>query len=102
MIPPGALLPFVVSQRDARTAFQQWIASRWFAPNSLRRLANLGRLSGVYAPYWTFDSMTCTQYTGQRGDNYTVMETYTDRDAKGNAVTRTRAVVHVRWSYVSG
>src|SRR5262245_59378673 len=72
MIPPGALLPFAVSQRAAREAFNQWISSRWFAPNGLYRFANLGRLAGVYAPFWTFDSMTCSQYAGERGDNYTV------------------------------
>jgi DNA-directed RNA polymerase subunit RPC12/RpoP len=102
MIPPGAILPFTVTLRDARQSFLQWISSRWFAPSTLYKLANLGQLSGVYAPFWTFDSMTCNQYTGARGDNFIVTETYTDRDAQGNPVTRTRQVVHVRWTPVSG
>ena len=37
----------------------------------LKKLANLGQLSGVYVPYWTYDAMTYTFYDGERGDNYT-------------------------------
>ncbi len=94
MIAPEAVLPFAVSRREAVAAFNRWIAGLWFAPNDLRQFANLGQLSGVYVPYWTFDSMTYTYYAGQRGDNYTV----TERDARGN----TRTVVRTRWTWVSG
>jgi DNA-directed RNA polymerase subunit RPC12/RpoP len=58
MIPPGGLLPFAISQRQAIDAFGQWIAGRWFAPNALRQFANLGQLNGVYVPFWTYASMT--------------------------------------------
>ncbi|MEI8195979.1 MAG: hypothetical protein WCI73_08735, partial [Phycisphaerae bacterium] len=40
--------------------------------------------------------------TGQRGDDYWVTETYTDRDSQGRSVTRTRQVRKTRWTYVSG
>ncbi|MCL2641207.1 MAG: hypothetical protein FWD53_10210, partial [Phycisphaerales bacterium] len=75
-----------------------WIHSRWFAPNDLKHFANLGQLSGIYLPFWTYDSMTYTHYTGQRGDDYYVIETY--RDSKGK--TQTRHVRRTRWRYVSG
>ncbi len=102
LIVPESILPFQVAERQAIEAFNQWVASRWFAPNSLKRFANLGKLEGVYLPYWTYDSMTYTRYRGQRGDDYTVTETYTDRDAQGNTVTKTRQVVKTRWTSVSG
>ncbi|HUO10089.1 MAG TPA: hypothetical protein VM008_17415 [Phycisphaerae bacterium] len=102
MICPESVLPFHIAQRDAVNAFNQWIATRWFAPSNLKQLANLGQLSGVYMPYWTYDSMTYTHYTGQRGDDYWETETYTENDANGNPVTRTRQVVKTRWTYVSG
>jgi hypothetical protein len=102
MIAPGALLPFAVTERHARDAFNRWIATRWFAPNGLYQFANLGKLAGVYAPFWTFDSMTCTHYTGQRGDDYTETETYTERDSNGQEVTRTRQVTRTRWTSVYG
>jgi hypothetical protein len=102
MICPESLLPFHIPQRDAITAFNNWIASRWFAPSNLKQLANLGQLSGVYMPFWTYDSMTYTHYTGQRGDDYFETETYTENDQNGNPVTRTRQVVKTRWTYVAG
>ncbi|HVS69803.1 MAG TPA: hypothetical protein VHQ47_00945 [Phycisphaerae bacterium] len=102
IICPESLLPFRVTQRDGVKAFNAWINSRWFAPTNLRQLANLGQLSGVYMPFWTYDSMTYSSYTGMRGDDYWDTETYTERDANGNMVTRTRQVVRTRWTYVSG
>lgn len=102
MLPPEWLLPFAVTNRQARDAFNRWIASRWFAPTALRQLANLGRLDGVYIPYWTYDSMTYTRYSGMRGDNYTVTETYTETNAQGQTVTKTRQVTRIRWTPVSG
>jgi DNA-directed RNA polymerase subunit RPC12/RpoP len=102
MIAPEAVLPFTIDERRAVAAFTAWINSRWFAPNELKKLANLGRLDGVYVPFWTFDSMTYTHYTGQRGDDYQEVETYTERDAQGNLVTRQRTVMRTRWYPVAG
>ncbi|HEV3203825.1 MAG TPA: hypothetical protein VGY77_05550, partial [Gemmataceae bacterium] len=64
--------------------------------------ANLGQMAGVYAPYWTYDSMTFTHYTGERGDDYFETETYQERDANGQMVTKTREVRKTRWTSVSG
>jgi predicted RNA-binding Zn-ribbon protein involved in translation (DUF1610 family) len=118
MIAPEGVLPFAVTDRDARKAFNDWIASRWFAPTELRQLANLGQFAGVYLPFWTYDSMTYTHYTGQRGEDYQETETYTDTEfytetrtnADGSTetvtnsrpVTRTRVVTKTRWYHVSG
>ena len=93
MIRPGAVLPFAVTGKQANAAFNLWIASRWFAPTTLRMFANLGQLSGVYAPFWTYDSMTYTYYAGERGDDYTVT-----RRVDGKTVSETRT----RWTSVSG
>jgi DNA-directed RNA polymerase subunit RPC12/RpoP len=114
MILPEGLLPFKIDRKKVIEAFNQWIAGRWFAPSDLKQLMNLGRLSGVYVPFWTFDSMTNTNYTGQRGDNYQEIETYTEpetyftTDGQGNQVaqtrmvTKTRTVTRIRWSYAAG
>ncbi len=102
MIPPESVIPFAVDLRDAREAFAAWLKKLWFAPNELKQLANLGQLSGVYIPYWTYDAMTYTHYSGMRGDDYLDTETYTERDAQGNMVTKTRTVTRTRWYPVSG
>lgn len=102
MLRPESIIPFELDLRAAREAFDQWLKGLWFAPSKLKLLALLGQLNGVYIPYWTYDAMTYTRYRGMRGDDYTVTETYTDRDASGNMVTRTRTVVRTRWYSVSG
>lgn len=114
MILPEGILPFKVELARAKDAFRQWVAARWFAPGDLRHLADLGQLHGIYVPFWTFDSMTYTHYTGQRGDNYQELETYLDHetymetDSQGHTVTRTRPVTktrmvtRIRWSPASG
>ena len=102
MILPESLLPFAVDLRHARMAFDRWLHGLWFAPSELKKVANLGQLSGVYVPYWTYDSMTYTHYRGERGDNYPDTETYTERDPQGNMVTKTRTVTRTRWSSASG
>jgi hypothetical protein len=102
MIRPESLIPFRVDLRQAREAFTRWLHGLWFAPSELTRVANLGQLTGVYLPYWTYDAMTYTRYTGMRGDNYQTTETYTERDANGNMVTRTRTVTKIRWYPVAG
>lgn len=67
-IKPQAQLPFLVSEAEARAAMARWLGRLWFAPNDLQRFARADRaLTGVYAPYWTYDAETETDYTGQRG-----------------------------------
>lgn len=102
MIQPESLLPFAIDLRKARDRFDQWISGLWFAPTELKKVANLGQLSGVYLPYWTYDSMTVTSYEGQRGDDYTEWITQTRRDADGKEVTETVPVTRTNWYYVSG
>ena len=65
-------------------------------------MADLGQLNGVYVPFWTFDSMTYTHYTGERGDDYWETETYTETNAQGQTETKTRQVRKTRWTPVAG
>jgi DNA-directed RNA polymerase subunit RPC12/RpoP len=109
MVPPECILPFRVESRQAIEAYNDWLKGLWFAPNSLKDFANLGKLNGVYVPFWTFDSMTYTFYRGERGDDYQETETYTDTETyfengetKTRNVTKTRTVTRTRWTSVSG
>lgn len=102
MLRPESLIPFKVDLRAARDSFGKWIAGLWFAPTELKKVANLGQLAGVYLPYWTYDAMTYTRYRGMRGDNYQETEYYTEKDANGNEVRRSRTVTKTHWYAVSG
>ncbi|MCG3133631.1 MAG: hypothetical protein HMLKMBBP_00845 [Planctomycetes bacterium] len=71
-VPVDGVLPFMVEQRRAKESLAAWIRSRWFAPNEFKRRGIEGRFSGVYVPYWTFDSDTFSRYRGERGEHYYV------------------------------
>ena len=71
-IPVDGVLPFQIEHEHAKQNLTHWVNSRWFAPNSFRQEGVIGRFNGVYLSYFTFDSMTLTKYTGQRGEYYYV------------------------------
>jgi rubrerythrin len=71
-VPVDGVLPFLIDKKQAQTNLAEWVRSRWFAPNEFRRRGADGKFSGVYMPYWTYDSMTFTRYSGQRGEHYYV------------------------------
>jgi predicted RNA-binding Zn-ribbon protein involved in translation (DUF1610 family) len=100
-IKPKALLPFHVTHAQAGHAFKGWIASRWFAPNELKHRAERADINGVYMPAWTYDADTTSHYTGERGEDYWVTESYTAFE-NGRSVTRTRQVRKTRWYPAAG
>ncbi len=101
-VAPEGVLPFLIPQPQATAYVKQWIASRWFAPNALKKFATPEAIDGVYLPFWTYDANTVSYYTGQRGEYYYVTETYTETDAQGRTETKTRQVRHTHWYPVSG
>jgi hypothetical protein len=102
VLAPEGVLPFRVTQTEATEAIRRWLASRWFAPNALKKFAAQEGIGGVYIPFWTYDTYTVSEYTGQRGEHYYTTESYTERDAQGNTVTKTRQVQHTNWYPASG
>jgi DNA-directed RNA polymerase subunit RPC12/RpoP len=102
LILPQAVLPFQISREDARGRFSNWVRRLWFAPTALRRQARLeSRMMGVYLPFWTYDCRTRTDYTGERGDDYTETRMVT-MTVNGKRVTRPQTVRRTRWSRVRG
>lgn len=97
IIRPESIVPFKVDGAKAADLFRGWLGGLWFRPSDLQKRAKVAQMMGVYVPYWTFDSGVDSSWTAERGHYYYVTETYTDRDEKGNMVTRTRQVQKVRW-----
>jgi hypothetical protein len=71
-IPADGVLPFGITRPQADANLRGWVQSRWFAPNDFKGEGASGKLQGVYTPWWTYDSLTFTQYRGQRGEHYWV------------------------------
>lgn len=94
---PEYVLPFGFDGQKASEHFKKWLSALWFAPNDLVHYADTQKgLNGVYLPFWTFDCATESQYSGQRGEDYTVTENYTANE-NGQNVTRQRQVTKTNW-----
>jgi len=101
-IKPESILPFVITQKEAKAIFGKWIGSLWFAPSELKRLVDTDkRLTGYYLPYWTYDADTQTQYQGQRGVVYYVT-VQKRRVVNGREQIINTQEARVRWSHTSG
>jgi len=101
-IKPQALVPFVLTEPQARKAMVAWMGSLWFAPGTLLEYARKGRaLNGIYVPFWTFDAESDSRYTGERGEYYYETRTVNVR-VNGRTEQRQEQVRHTRWHSTSG
>jgi ribosomal protein S27E len=94
---PESVLPFKVSESDARDRIRAWYGKRWLAPGALKRRALTDTVRGVYLPYWTFDAKVDAEWTAEAGRYYYTNETYSE-----NGQMRTRQVQQVRWEPAAG
>ena len=67
------LIPFRITENEAQALAVGWISKRLAAPNDLPQVVAQGRVAGLYAPFFTFDSHEAVDYwakyrTGS-GDN---------------------------------
>lgn len=101
-ITPQALVPFVLTEDQARDALTKWLGSLWFAPNNLLEFTRKGRaMAGLYVPFWTFDADTASRYSGQRGEHYYETRTVTV-NVNGRNEQRQEQVRKTRWYAASG
>ncbi len=99
---PESLLPFSINQKEAKIVFKKWVGSLWFAPNSLKKFTEAdSRFTGIYLPYWTYDSQTHSRFQGLRGDTYYERVSRTVY-VNGRAQRRDEMVPRIRWTPVSG
>ena len=98
LITPESLIPFKVTREQANHKFRDWVASLWFRPNNLRRMARVKDIDGVYSPFWTFDAQAETRWRAESGYYYYETETYKDSEGK----TQQRQVQKTRWEPSSG
>ena len=92
-IPVHGVLPFQIEKEKARQNLTAWVRSRWFAPGEFALRGVDGRFNGVYLPFWTYDSLTFSRYSGERGDHYFVTVTENNQ---------TKQERRTRWSPASG
>ena len=90
---PNGVLPFTIGINRAIELSKAWAKRKLFAPRKFKKNLNYENVHGVYAPCFTFDSLTTTTYEGRIG----VTHTRTVGSGK-NRRTETYTV----WRYISG
>ncbi|PID48763.1 MAG: primosomal protein N' (replication factor Y) - superfamily II helicase [Proteobacteria bacterium] len=102
LLQPKALLAFNINEKQAQAYFDKWINGLWFAPSALKSKAVRDeKLTGVYVPYWTYDSQTESYYQGLRGTVYYERRVVT-QVIDGRPQQRVVSVPRIRWTPASG
>lgn len=97
-----AIVPFAINKKAAFKLLAKWMGNRWFAPNVLKEMSGHSKqFEGIYVPHWTFDSLTYTDYRGQRGEHYVVYERQT-RIVDGRQEIVEVPVTKTRWYRAAG
>lgn len=79
---PSKVIPFEVDRKSAAASFMTYLKGRPFLPRDFKTVAKRDNLTGIYAPFWLFDSKTDVDMTAEgqnirsyRSGDYLVTET---------------------------
>jgi hypothetical protein len=100
-IRPESVVPFAVGAAQAQTKFREWLGKGIFRPKSLRDVASVEAMKGVYVPFWTYDTNTWSRWTAEAGYHYTVHVPVTVRTGESTH-TEMRAETRTRWEPAAG
>ncbi len=89
---PRFLIPFQVTPDQSKELVREWLGKGWLHPDDLATGTIINRLSGVYLPFWTFDTQVDTHWQAQVGHEKT--ERYYDINEKR---WKTRTKIEWRW-----
>lgn len=100
---PEFVIGFAVPREQAEATYRGWVrAGGFFRPSDLSRAAQADDLRGIYLPFWSFSMKAETRWQAEIGEHWHRTETYTQRDAGGKTVTRTRRVQETEWWPLEG
>jgi hypothetical protein len=100
--------PFRISRRAAQERIAQHLASRWWAPEALRRRARKGELMpdtmrGVLVPFYVYDATCRSRFRTQVGVHWTRSETRYEPGVGGKPGERvTEQVQETEWFPLAG
>lgn len=100
---PEFVLGFAVTPDEAEKIYRRWVVRNGlFRPGDLAARAQVIDLKGIYLPFWSFSCRADSSWSVRIGEYWYRTETYTERDANGNTVTKTRQVRETEWWDLSG
>jgi DNA-directed RNA polymerase subunit RPC12/RpoP len=89
---PRFLVPFKISTQQTRNITVEWLGKGWLHPNELAANTVMQRLSGIYLPFWTFDTRVTADWRAEVG--------YEETNRHYNSSTKsweTRTTIKWRW-----
>jgi hypothetical protein len=87
---PKYLIPFSITQKACSDISITWMGSSWMTPRGLKDKSLLSDFTGIYLPFWTFDSVTNAAWKAEVGHDRTE-QYYQDGE------WRTRTVTDWKW-----
>jgi hypothetical protein len=100
---PEFAIGFTVPAEKAEAIYRDWLRSGGlFRPGDLGLTAQAEGLRGIYLPFWSFSVKAESAWSARIGEYWYRTETYTETDAKGNTVTKTRQVQETEWWPLEG
>lgn len=99
---PQFVVTFTGDHGVAKLQLDRWLGNRSMFADAKLRHAKVDDIRGVYLPAYLYSAVARTDYSAQIGEHYTETETYTEKDAQGNTVTKTRTVTRTEYRSLSG
>ncbi len=87
---PRFLIPFKIETIDCREIARDWLGNSWFVPSRLRNIAGQTNFTGVFLPFWTFDTNTEADWKAEVGHTKT-------KRYYSNGKWKTKTVTEWRW-----
>lgn len=79
---PRYLIPFKMKKEEIQRRYSEWIQKKKFAPDSFKYKEEIDKITGLYVPFWLFDSLAkgsivsdCTKVRNWSDSNYNYTET---------------------------
>ena len=69
---PRFLIPFKIDAAHSKQLVVAWLGKGWFHPDDLAATTVVGRLTGIYLPFWTFDTEVTANWRAEVGYEHTV------------------------------
>lgn len=92
---PRFIIPFKIPTEQTRRLAADFLGKGWFHPDQLKAATVIQRISGIYLPFWTFDTQVEAQWRAQVGYEHTERH-YNAHEKRWE--TRTRIV----WRWENG
>lgn len=80
---PDQIIPFKITEDEAKERFRQWITTKRYVPRNFRDQAELEHVKGLYFPYWQVNSSYSMHLDGvgqntesHRSGDYIINETH--------------------------